>query len=99
MTISQLHEEEKYLKNPIYEGTSMTLSQEEKYLKNPIYERTSMTQSQLQATGPNGCETSPQQETCPRDPYRMYDAVNIPSQTATQDEQTYDISHRGKVNG
>ena len=73
--------------------------EEEKYFKNSTYEGISMTQAQLPVPSPNGCETSPQEESHPRDPYRMYDAVNIPSQTATQDGQTYDLLHRGKVNG
>ena len=55
-----------------------------------------MTQTQLPVPGPNGCETSPQQEIRPN---RMYDEVNLPSQTAAQDGQTYDLLHRGKVNG
>ena len=57
-----------------------------------------MTQSQPLVPDPNGCETSPQQENVSYT-VTMYDAVNIPSPTATQDEQTYNLLHRGKVNG
>ena len=103
-TQSQVHKEENYFKNLIYENTSMTQSQvhkEEKYLKNPIYEGTCVTQSQLRVPDPSGCETSPKQKSCPRATHTMYNAVNkhVPSQTAIEDEQTYDIPHRGKVNG
>ena len=73
---------------------------EEKYFHNPTYdEGTSMTQTQLLVPSQNGSEASSQEENYPTVIYRMYDAVNIPSQTATQDGQTYDLLHRGKVNG
>ena len=75
---------------------------EEIYFHNPTYdEGTSMTRAQLPVPSQNGSEASSQllQESYPTVTYRMYDAVNIPSQTATQDGQTYDLLHRGKVNG
>ena len=70
------------------------------YFKNPAYEDTLVTQAQLSATGPYRCVTSlPPQESFPRATHTTIDAVNkhVPSQTATQDGQTYDLPYRGKL--